>query len=261
VSVSPGAYPPLPAEGVYTEIEAKFIAESPDGLWPENQNSNFGLFRKIICDPLQEVLDELDMLYNERFPDTSINFLDRWEDLVGLPINPPNKPLEERRNLVLSRLIRGRFTRTQRIKLIAGFITVTFGPPILFTPDGIPIPPEGIPFFSGVAGEPEDFFTISENVENFHYTVVVDPSVDIDVEGVTRALTRSTPAGISFNIQAGFLIVNLTVSGGEITDINRVAGTYDDGTTIDSSYGMWEQTTNLIRNSALLTNLNDWSGV
>lgn len=253
--------PSLPPEGEYSELELKFISESPEGLWPDNQNSNFGLHRKVVCDALQETLDQMDMLFNERFPATSINFLGRWEEMLLIPINPQNKTIDERRNIVIGRLVRGRFTRSQRITLIAGFINVTFGPPVLITPDGIPIPPEGIPFFGGLEGAPEDFFTVTEDIENFHYTIVIDPAVDVDAENLTRALTRVNPAGIDFNIQSGFVLLSLTVAGGEITDPARQANTYDDTFQQDSSYGMWESSTNLIRNSALLTNMNDWGGI
>jgi hypothetical protein len=51
----------------------------------------------------------------------------------------------------------------------------------------------------------------------------------------------------------------LTFSGNEITDTTRTTNSQGDGVTPpDSSTGMWENTTNLVRNGGLETNTTDW---
>jgi hypothetical protein len=52
----------------------------------------------------------------------------------------------------------------------------------------------------------------------------------------------------------------LTVSGNEITDTSRAANTQGDGRKApDSSYGVWEPTTNMISNGGLETNVTGWT--
>lgn len=52
--------------------------------------------------------------------------------------------------------------------------------------------------------------------------------------------------------------VALTLSGNEITDATRAAGVQGDGLSGDSSYGLWEATTNLVTNGGLETNTTGW---
>jgi RHS repeat-associated protein len=54
-------------------------------------------------------------------------------------------------------------------------------------------------------------------------------------------------------------VPTLTMSSNEITDATRSAGVEGDGRAApDSSYGIWEQTTNQMRNGGVETNTNDW---
>lgn len=74
----------------------------------------------------------------------------------------------------------------------------------------------------------------------------------------------SGPAVIGDGIQAGSAVVaaahiatvpaTLTVSGNEITDATRAVNTQGDGRSADSSFGVWEATTNLIANGGAETN-------
>lgn len=54
---------------------------------------------------------------------------------------------------------------------------------------------------------------------------------------------------------------SLTVSGNEITDASRAAGTAGDGLLNDSSFGIWEATTNLVTNGGFETNATGWNAV
>jgi len=52
----------------------------------------------------------------------------------------------------------------------------------------------------------------------------------------------------------------LTVSGNEITDATRTTNTQGDGRAVpDSSYGIWEGTTNLVSNGGMETNATGWT--
>ena len=74
------------------------------------------------------------------------------------------------------------------------------------------------------------------------------PTATLNVNG-SGLIQQSTAAGN-----------NLTVSGNEITDATRTANTQGDGRTPpDSSYGIWEGTTNLVTNGGFVTNTTGWS--
>lgn len=51
---------------------------------------------------------------------------------------------------------------------------------------------------------------------------------------------------------------SLTVSGNEITDATRAANVQGDGLAADSSFGIWEATTNLCTNGGIETNTTGW---
>jgi RHS repeat-associated protein len=56
--------------------------------------------------------------------------------------------------------------------------------------------------------------------------------------------------------------VQLNVTGNEMTDVTRVAAVGDDGrAAADSSFGIWDATTNLVTNGGFETNTNGWSTV
>lgn len=52
----------------------------------------------------------------------------------------------------------------------------------------------------------------------------------------------------------------MTTSGGLITDAVRGAGTQGDGRAAESSFGVWEPTTNLLTNGSMETNRTGWGG-
>lgn len=56
-------------------------------------------------------------------------------------------------------------------------------------------------------------------------------------------------------------LLPLTVSGNEITDATRVAGTQGDGLTPPAGFGVWEATTNLCTNGGLETNKTGYTDV
>lgn len=190
--------PQLPAEGVYGQLEKLFIAESPPGLWPENQDSNVGQARKHSLLPGEEGLELLTALWNEIFVETSEMYLGMHERTVGLPPNNLNIPLLVRRARVLSRKRKTPFTRTRRRQIVEDFIFATFGDPSLFNPDGLSLL-GGIPLY-GEAGDISELYIITEFIEDFAYEVWIDPGVDIDQIGLQRELEWFTPAHIAFEI-------------------------------------------------------------
>lgn len=52
--------------------------------------------------------------------------------------------------------------------------------------------------------------------------------------------------------------ITLTTSGNEITDATRAAGVQGDGRASDSSFGIWEGTTNLVTNGGFETDATGW---
>jgi hypothetical protein len=199
-------WPSLPPEGLYSEMERRVIDASPDGLWPDNQDSNFGQLRAVTIAPMQDILDLLDLLSNEMFVQTALRYLSLWEEEVGLPSNPEGQSVENRRASVLSRLQKGPFTRTRRRDIVRRFIQAFFGPPIALVPEGVPIPPEGLGLFAEGTSV-DDLFIITEEVENFHFTVIVDQSVGIDIDGLSNALDAVMYAGLSFTVIYGDVII------------------------------------------------------
>ena len=192
--------PTLPAEGAFSQAELIFLDESPPGLFPENQNSNFGyIIRKIFSDVAQDIANWQDILYNEHFVSTSTRFLDQWEIEVGLPPNPPDISIELQRAAVLSRLQRGPFTRPRRDAIIAQYVETTFGNPIQLVPQGVVIPSTGIPIY-GESGDVSSLFDVIENIPGFSYTVWIASTNTPNLTSLTRELKRITPAGISFSI-------------------------------------------------------------
>jgi len=194
--------PSLPAEIQFTEAELVFLDESPAGLFPENQDSNFGFaIRKIFSDRIQDIANWQDRLYNEHFVQTSEQFLDQWEIEVGLPPNPPELviPVQNQRAAVLSRIQRGPFTRKRRDDIIRRYVETTFGNPIQLVPQGVPIDLGGIPIY-GEAADVTSLYLVVEHQTTFSYTVWIALTNTPNLQSLTRELKRITPAGISFNI-------------------------------------------------------------
>jgi|SRR5215831_8552127 len=154
--------PTLPVEVKFTEAEIAYLDDSPPGLYPENQDSNYGLLRKTYTDRIQELIDQLALMYNERFVRTSSTFIDVWEQEVGLPVNPQGKTLDQRRVAVLGRIAKGPFTHARRASVIEGFIVATFGGPIQFFPEGVVLSSSGTPIYAEFA-DVSTLYSIREN--------------------------------------------------------------------------------------------------
>lgn len=191
--------PILPPEGTYTDAERDFIDNSPFGLWPENQDSNFGQIRKVFTDIVQECIDELNHLGREMFVATSEQYLSLWEEQVGAPIAPAGKSTADRRATIFSLLRFGPFTRARVNTLIEGFLTPTFGAAATFTPSGISLDAGGVPLFSG-ATDLLGAYRVYYNPQNFSYEVWIRSDVTPDLAALSNALSRITPAHMSFTI-------------------------------------------------------------
>lgn len=254
--------PTLPPEIPFTEAELVFVDDSPPDLFPENQNSNFGLIRRILSDFIQELIDQQQTIYNERFVTTSTIYLDEHELQVGLPVGVPGKTIEQRRAEVLSRYARGPFTRTRRRQIVEKYISATFGTPLMLSPTGIPLTAAGLPIYAETSSVVASY-KIVENISGFSYVVRIISTTTPDLASLTRELNRLTPAGISFTITSvpdPFTeptpyggIPSLTLSGNEITDATRAAGAslpttasgqMLDGRMNDSSVGIRRAATN-----------------
>lgn len=194
--------PILPAEVPFIEAEFNFMEESPPGLFPENQDSNFGyIIRRIFSNYIQDLINWQATLYNERFVETSTQFLDQWEIEVGLPPNPPGMSIADRRAEVLSRLQRGPFTRERRRKIVERYVLTTFGNPIQLVPEGVALVTDGVdgvPIY-GEGGDVTDLYQITEQIANFHYSIWIAGTNTPNMESLTRELNRITPAGISYD--------------------------------------------------------------
>lgn len=197
MTTMPNPQPDLPVEGVYTDIELLMISEEPGGLFPENQNSNYGTLRKILSEPLQDAIDTLVMLLNELFISTANDFLGKWENELGLP-DGSSLSVDARRARLSSRMTLGAFTRTRRKNIVESYIQATFGTPAQFSPGGLSLL-GGIELHSE-SGDVTSMYTITEDVENFSYNVNIVPTVDPDIANLTRDLEWLTPAHISFTI-------------------------------------------------------------
>lgn len=154
--------PILANEIAFSDPEFAYIEESPPGLYPENQDSNFGLFRKLFTDQVQVLISQQSSIYNERFVDSSVDFIDEWEREVGLPVAPTGSTLAQRRQFVLNRLRKGPFTRARRREIVESFINATFGPPVELGVAGVAIDPAGIPLYAEAASL-STLYSIREN--------------------------------------------------------------------------------------------------
>jgi hypothetical protein len=187
--------PILPTEIQFTDAEFNFLDESPRGFFPENQDSNWGYRRKVYSDVIWELYQQIEFIYGEMFPTTTQELMDEWERLVGLPQNPTNKTLGQRRQMVLNRLRGGPFTRTQRRAIVESYITETFGDPILLLPPGVPMLVGGQPLYNE-AGDISQLYMIVETIEQFKYEVRIKTGMAIDTIGLERDLKWYTPAGL-----------------------------------------------------------------
>ena len=190
--------PTLPPELDFTDAEVDFIENSPPGLFAENQDSNLGLFRKLFTDDIQELADQMDTLYQERFVQSSKLFLDEWELQEGVPPNPAGIDIATRQAIVLGRVRQGPFTRAGRRQVVENYIGATFGTPVALSPSGIVLSAAGTPLYSDVSSVAQAY-EIVEDIPNFLYHVYIDNSLT-PASGMARELSRITPAGISYDI-------------------------------------------------------------
>lgn len=203
IVITSAPWPPLPPEGHYSDVERSFIENSPDGYWPDNQDSNFGQIRRVITDPLQDCVDFLSTLYFEMFVQTSTRYLGLWEELAGVATNPSDLSIDARRAIVLSVLKKGPFTRARRRKIVEAYILAGQGYPIMLVPEGVPIPPEGLPLF-GEFDPTAGIYNIVETVETFYYSVRIRNGTPIDTNGLRNALNYFQPAGLHYTIDFVF---------------------------------------------------------
>jgi hypothetical protein len=189
--------PVLPSPTRFTDLERAYRQDEPANLFPPNQDSNFGTYRKILCATLQDVADQIELLLNENFIATSTQFLSFHEEEAGLPALE-TEPVLYRQNRVAARVKKGLFSRTRRNTVIESFISATAGTPTSIG-TGIPIG-SGLTLFSGVSGNPKNFYKVIEDIPNFHYYVYMDVAVNADLVGLQAELQRVTPAGIGFTI-------------------------------------------------------------
>jgi Uncharacterised protein conserved in bacteria (DUF2313) len=197
--------PTLPPEELFTDPEFNFMEESPRGFFPENQDSNWGYRRKVFSDVIWEIYQQLHLIYSEIFPASSQTYLDEWEYMVGLPQNPANKTLQQRRVMVMNRLRGGPFTRTQRRNIVESYITATFGDPIILLPPGHGMEIGGSPLYNE-PGDVRQLYMIVETIPSFQYEVRIKTGMALDQVGLERDLRWYTPAGI-------FIIFNYAWEG------------------------------------------------
>jgi hypothetical protein len=243
--------PALPEEGNYTDAERGYVNDQPPDLFPENQDSNFGLKRKLWTDRAQEGIEQINTIWNELFVKTSSLFLDEWERQMGLPMAPPGITIGNRRARVLARVMRGPFTRNRVMFVIDTFLEPAIGgDAIQLVPQGVEIPPIGLPLYSGVA-DIESIYRIYENPATYTYEVWVRSEVTPDVQ-LDYELRRITPAGYTLiyrNDLVDILDMRRTVisdgpvaylrMGTSLADISAfAAGVTNNGTTVMAAPGL-----------------------
>jgi hypothetical protein len=192
-------FPDLPVEGLWTEAELTFRDDEPRRLFPENQDSNWGLLRKNFSDVMADIHTKLALIWNEMFPQTATTFLDEWERVAGLPRNPAGKTLAQRRSSVLARLQQGPFTRTRRNNVIDNFITATFGEAIKLLPEGVALTGDGVPIYNDVP--PGEYFRVLEYVEDFYYEIQILSTISgVDEAGLANSLNFIQYGGLRWRL-------------------------------------------------------------
>jgi len=192
--------PSLPPEVQPTDAEFDFMEQEPGGLFPQNQNSNFGfIIRKMFCDRSQNIADEQALMYNEKFPATSTQFLDVHEQQYGLPVAPSTLTIDQRRSAILNRIRVGPFTNARRTAIVESYITATFGTSVQLLPPGVAMVAGGVPLY-GEPGTVSTLYKIVENIPGYSYDVRIKNTVTPDDAGLHRELDRITPAGISYTV-------------------------------------------------------------
>ncbi len=228
--------PTLLPEGAYTDAERAFIELSPPGMWPENQDSNFGQVRKVFTDIVQEMIDEVDHLGEEMFVASASEYLNLWESIVTVPIAPAGKTDTQRRSIIAPRLQYGPFTRARLRAIVEGFITPTFGEAVSLTPAGVSLTAGGVPLYSGTFSL-TGTYRIYEDVRDYSYAVWIRSDVAVDTAALLKELQRVTPSGITVtldNSRANVLNYHRTVRNKQPVAYFRVNGV---DATDESGYG------------------------
>lgn len=251
-------FPTLPPEQQATNIELDLMENEPGGLFPIGQDSYWGQLRLIFAQQLQGLADQLHQWYLNMNPAT-VDEIDMpmWEQLEQIPASADSKSVEQRRAFVISRSKRGAFTRTRRREVVEAFIAATLGLAPEFSPDGLPLTVDGLPFFADISSV-IGTYAIVEDIPGFAYTVYILDTIDPDLIGLARELERITTAPITFSIE-GYTNF-LTMTGNEITDELRTSQGPVDGFAagIGAGVGIWESHTNQAINTAFLTSINGW---
>lgn len=186
--------------GEYSDLERLFIAEQPRFLWPTNQETNFGAFRKALTDLPQQAVDQILALGLELFVATGSGYLTRWEDQVGLPRNPFGE-IGIRRATILERTRKTPFTRTRRRQIVERYLQPTLGESVALTPEGVALLPQGIPLYSGELTDVTNLYFILEDITGFSYTIYLATGATPDMVALERELRFFTPGGINFQFQ------------------------------------------------------------
>lgn len=186
--------PTLPLENSYSDVEKEFIELSPRGLYPENQDSNYGQFRKITTDIIQECVDFLTILDVEMYPSTSSRYLSLWEEMFGLPVASAGKTDAQRRALIQPFLRQGVFSRGRRNGVIESFILplIGAGSDITLLPPGVDLPAGGTTMGSGLTSL-IGTYRVYEDIRNFTWDLWIKSSVTPDIAGLTKELKRISP--------------------------------------------------------------------
>jgi hypothetical protein len=214
----------IPPEGHYGDVELELLHNEPPGLFPENQDSYWGQVRKVFADYLQGVVDQFADWYLNLDPRTvDLDDIDEWETMISVPTDKTALSLTQRRAILVARFSYGPFTRSARKAIVESFLVATFGPATVFSVGGIPITAPGITLYSG-AFSLTGLYTITEDIQNFTYTVTIDPSVAVDLAAMSRELRRITPAHINFSVVSGSVVP-------------PTSGRYGDGTYGGATYG------------------------
>lgn len=211
--------PTLPPQVAPNDVELAWIEEQPEEF-PTNQDSNYGLLRRILCDQFKLLIDEQEDIYNNHFLNTADTHLDMWEEMYGIPIMSAVS-LNERRANVFARMKRGAFTRTARRELVEAFIIPTFGDTTGFGVDGIELSAGGTTLFGEPVDDLTQLYIILENVENFSYNVGVSRTLGADVASLLRELQHFTPAGITVQVTEDYFKTMGAISvasGGMVID-------------------------------------------
>jgi len=251
--------PTLPPEIALTDAEYNFMQEEPPRFFPQNQNSNWGLKRRIFSNGTQVLINQLDLIWTERFPMSSVQFLDEWEKLVGLPQNPTSRTIAERRNSIMARLKGGPWTRTMRKEIVEGYLAVlAFGDPIQLLPPGVGFDASGIPIFDE-PGVVSAMYRIYEDVQRFRYKVKIDSSHSPDILSMQRDLTHSQYAGLTLIIDTSgptpydYTWDTFQLDPNAFWPLTETSGTTAVEQTVNGLNGTYN-TTYTLNNTALLVN-------